>query len=98
MPLASGWREEAASVLTTCTDVFLNITCWIWHNGPCSAPTQFRDMKTAPLEGTLIEVRYSQPPEIAVARWPNQMQGWLQDVDPHRIVLHQVTGWRPLKR
>jgi hypothetical protein len=53
-------------------------------------------MKTAPRDGTVIEVRHG--PDQAVARvvWAGQTQAWIREDDPLRRTLHRVTGWRPL--
>jgi hypothetical protein len=59
--------------------------------------TVFRDMRSAPKDGTAIEVRYGPDQEIVRAVWSGQGQAWVQVDDPHRKTLHRVTGWRPVK-
>jgi hypothetical protein len=56
----------------------------------------FQDMKTAPRDGTLVEVRHGPLQEAAPARWSAQGQAWIRDDDPLRRALHRVTGWRPV--
>jgi hypothetical protein len=60
-------------------------------------PATFRDMKTAPLDGTLVEVQHGPQQAIVCAYWNKALQGWVRK-GAYRRVLHQVTGWRPLKQ
>lgn len=56
----------------------------------------FRDMSTAPQDGSLVEVHHGPPDqEIVQARWSGQRQAFVRDDDPLRRSLHRVTGWRP---
>src|SRR5579859_7378259 len=62
-------------------------------------PTLFRDMQTAPRDGiTVIEVKHGPDQEIVRAMWSGQAQGWIREDDALRRTLHQVTGWRPVRR
>ena len=58
--------------------------------------TTFRDIKTAPKDGTVIEVRHGPDQEIVRAEWSGQGQAWVREDDPLRRTLHKVTGWRPM--
>jgi hypothetical protein len=57
----------------------------------------FRDMRSAPTDGTTIEVRHGPDQEVILAPWSGQGQAWIRDDDPLRRALHRVTGWRPVK-
>ena len=57
--------------------------------------TAFRDMTTAPRDGTIIEVRQGPDQQAVRACWAGQTQAFVGADDPHRTTLHQVTGWRP---
>ena len=57
----------------------------------------FRDMKTAPKDGTVIEVRHGPDQEIVRAVWSGQGQAWVREDDPLRRTLHRVTGWRAVE-
>jgi hypothetical protein len=50
------------------------------------------------MDGTPIEVQHGPQQETTIAVWSRQAQGWVRKDDEHRRVLHQVTGWRPIKR
>ncbi len=52
-------------------------------------------MDTAPRDGSSVRLWIASEPEPLTAHWSAQLQGWLEDDDPHRVVLHQVTGWAP---
>jgi hypothetical protein len=56
----------------------------------------FRDIGTAPRDGTLIEVGHGPDQAVAVAYWSGQNQAFVADADPLRRSLQRVTGWRPL--
>jgi hypothetical protein len=58
--------------------------------------TVLRDMKSAPLDGTVVEVRHGPLQMVVVAYWAAQNQAWVRDDDPDRRSLHGVTGWRPI--
>ena len=75
--------------------------CWndlgtIWYRRLMRSST-FRDMKTAPLDGTTVEVRHGPDQEVVRAHWSGQGQAWTRADDPLRRALHRVTGWRPVK-
>jgi hypothetical protein len=55
----------------------------------------FRDLRSAPRDGTAIEVKHGPQQEIVLARWSGQSQSWTKVHDPERRTLHRVTGWRP---
>ncbi len=55
----------------------------------------FQDMRSAPKDGTAIEVRHGPKQKVVRAEWSGQGQAWVQVDDPHRKTLHRVTGWRP---
>lgn len=55
----------------------------------------FRDMRSAPRDGSAIEVKHGLQQEIVLARWSGQSQSWIKVHDPDRRTLHQVTAWRP---
>jgi hypothetical protein len=57
----------------------------------------FRDITTAPRDGTLIEVKHGRDQVTVLARWAGQNQAFICDVDPLRRSLHQVSLWRPAK-
>jgi len=57
---------------------------------------KFRDMVSAPRDGTAIEVCHGPQQEVVRAEWNAQAQSWIRDDDPHRRTLHRVTGWRPV--
>lgn len=56
----------------------------------------FRDMRSAPLDGTAVEVRHGPLQMIVSARWSSQNQAWIRTDDPSRLSLHRVAGWRPV--
>jgi hypothetical protein len=56
----------------------------------------FRDMRSAPTDGSSIEVRHGPDQEIVQAHWAGQNQAFIRDDDPLRRTLHRVTGWRPI--
>jgi hypothetical protein len=56
----------------------------------------FRDMRSAPMDGSLVEVRHGPDEAVGLAYWAGQNQAWVLDDDRHRKSLHQVTGWRPV--
>ena len=58
--------------------------------------TIFRDMRSAPQDGTVVEVRHGPDQEIARAEWSGQNQAWVRADDTQRKTLHRVTGWRPM--
>jgi hypothetical protein len=51
----------------------------------------FRDMRTAPTDGTEIEVICGPNKEVVVARWSGQDQAWIRADDPDRRSLHRVS-------
>jgi len=55
----------------------------------------FRDIKSAPKDGSLVEIRYGPDEATGLAYWAGQNQAWVLATDPHRKSLHGVTGWRP---
>jgi hypothetical protein len=57
---------------------------------------KWRDMATAPRDGTDVEVRHGRDQQVVVAWWNRQLQGFIQAGNPLRYVLHMVTGWRPI--
>jgi hypothetical protein len=57
----------------------------------------FRDMRSAPQDGTVIEVRHGFGQVMLRATWSWQSQGWIREDDALRRTLHQVTCWRPAK-
>jgi hypothetical protein len=57
----------------------------------------FRDMRSAPQDGTVIEVKHGPDQEVVRAVWSGQSQAWIREDDPLRKTLHRVTGWRPAK-
>jgi hypothetical protein len=57
----------------------------------------FRDITTAPRDGTLIEVRHGPDQVTVLARWAGQNQAFIRDDDPLRRTLHRVSLWRPAK-
>ena len=59
--------------------------------------TTFRDIKSAPKDGTVIEVRHGPDQEIVRAEWSGQLQAWVCEDDLLCQTLHKVTGWRPAK-
>ena len=58
----------------------------------------FRDMRTAPTDGTEIEVICGPNKEVFVARWSGQDQAWIRADDPARRSLKRVSGWRQVVR
>jgi hypothetical protein len=54
----------------------------------------FRDITTAPHDGTTIEVQHSSKPEIVRARWSGQAQAWTREHDLHGQPLRRVSDWR----
>jgi hypothetical protein len=56
----------------------------------------FKRMAAAPLDGSLIEVRYGPEQEIQLARWSSRDQRWVRDGD--RKPLPRVTAWRHVKK
>ncbi len=58
----------------------------------------FHDMSTALKDGTSIEVKQGPKQEIVVAECSEQVQDWILADDPHRKMLHWVTGWRRVKQ
>jgi hypothetical protein len=58
----------------------------------------FRDLRTAPRDGTAIEIKHGPAQEVVRARWSGQGQAWVRVGDPLRRALHRVTGWRPVAR
>jgi len=60
-------------------------------------PVPFRDIKTAPQDGTAIEVQHGPQQAVVLAHWNGRGQAWIRDDDPLRRTLHRVTGWRPAK-
>jgi hypothetical protein len=55
----------------------------------------FREMTTAPKDGTPIEVRHGPIQEIALASWSEQNQAWIRANDPSPKTLQSVRVWRP---
>lgn len=58
----------------------------------------FRDLKTAPRDGTTVEVKHGRDQAVARAQWSGLKQAWLLDDDEDRQLLERVTGWRPINR
>jgi hypothetical protein len=56
----------------------------------------FRDMRSAPQDGTAVDVLYGSDDLVALARWRWQSKAWVRYDDPHCSILHRVTGWRPV--
>jgi hypothetical protein len=52
----------------------------------------FRDIKFAPKDGTVIEVRHGPDQAIVRAEWSGQGQAWVREDDLLRRTLHKVTG------
>ena len=50
---------------------------------------------TAPRDGSTIEVRHGPAHLIVRAHWSKRDEFWVQDGDPQRQSLQQVTSWRP---
>jgi hypothetical protein len=61
------------------------------------AGKHFRDITTAPGDGSLIEVLHGPTQEPVLARWSGQGQAFVADNDPLRRSLHRVSLWRPAK-
>jgi hypothetical protein len=57
----------------------------------------FRDMRSAPQDGTVIEVKHGPDQEVVRAQWAGQSQAWIREDDPLRRTLHRVSVWRPAK-
>ena len=49
---------------------------------PQHVPTRIRDMRSAPTDGTTVEVRHGPDQETALAHWSCQGQAWIRDDDP----------------
>ena len=58
--------------------------------------TTFRDIRSAPKDGTVIDVLHGPEQEIVRAEWSGQGQAWVREDDSLRRTLHKVTGWRPV--
>jgi hypothetical protein len=58
---------------------------------------RFRDMSTAPRDGTVVEVKHGPDQEVVRAYWSGQNQAWVREDDPLRRSLHRVTVWRPVQ-
>ena len=58
----------------------------------------FRDIKSAPKDGTVIDVWHGAEHEQEIARavWHEQAQAWVRADDLMCRTLHKVTGWRPV--
>ncbi len=56
----------------------------------------FRDMRSAPQDGTVVEVKHGLDQEVVCAQWSGQAQTWILVDDPLRKTLDRVTGWRPV--
>jgi hypothetical protein len=56
----------------------------------------FRDITTAPRDGSVIVVRHGPHQVVATARWSSHGQGFVREADATRRLLQQVTGWRPV--
>jgi hypothetical protein len=52
-------------------------------------------MRSAPRDGSAIEIKHGLAQETALARWSGQSQSWVKVGDPDRKTLHRVSGWRP---
>lgn len=63
------------------------------HNRP------FRNIASAPLNGTTVQVWHGPRQEVAMARWSKRAVAWMRD-DDHMSprALEQVTVWRPVER
>jgi hypothetical protein len=55
----------------------------------------FRDMRSAPRDGSAIEIKHGPQQEIALACWSARTLTWVRVGDPERHPLCRVTGWRP---
>ena len=60
-------------------------------------PDTFREMKSAPRDSTVVEIRHGPNQAIVRAEWSWQGQAWVREDDPLRRALHRVIGWRPVK-
>lgn len=58
----------------------------------------FRDMASAPMNGTSVELTHGLNQEVSRAHWAFMHQGWIRDDDAHQRVLVWVTGWRPTRQ
>ena len=58
----------------------------------------FRDMRSAPQDGTVVEVKHGLDQEVVRAEWSGPAQAWILVDDRHRKTLHRVTGWRPVNQ
>ena len=57
----------------------------------------FRDMGSAPQDGTIVEVKHGLDQEVVRAQWSGRAQAWILVDNPLRKSLHRVTGWRSVK-
>lgn len=55
----------------------------------------FREMDTAPRDGSLVEVRHGPDQDIVLAYWSEHGQAYIRDDDPRQQPLHLIVGWRP---
>jgi hypothetical protein len=46
---------------------------------------KFRDIASAPRDGTVIEVCHGPDQAVVLARWIGQTQAWTADADPLRV-------------
>jgi hypothetical protein len=61
-------------------------------------PNVFRDMKSAPMDGSPIEVQHGPGQAIVTADWNKATQRWMRKGGPQRRGLLRVTSWRPIER
>ena len=55
-------------------------------------------MKSAPMDGSVVELWYGLNKTFGLAYWAGQNQAWVLEDDPYRKSLHQVEGWRPVNK
>ena len=61
-----------------------------------SRQSNFRDINTAPLNGTTVEVRHVPFQTPTLAYWNRRARGWIADGNIANHLLNKVTGWRPI--
>jgi hypothetical protein len=57
----------------------------------------FLRLKSAPRDGTVIEVLYGSELKVARAFWSANSQAFVRESDEIDESLHHVTGWRPVR-
>jgi aminoglycoside phosphotransferase (APT) family kinase protein len=55
----------------------------------------FRDLRSAPRDGSAVEFKHGPAREVVLARWSGQTKAWVKVGDPQRQALDRVTSWRP---